>query len=69
MRTRRFGLTESIYTAIAIYGAVILLLGVGWVLNIINLVGMSFDPLTGLAVARAVGIIVAPLGAVLGYVT
>ena len=39
----------------------------GWVMNIIELIGMTFDPITGMAVARIIGIFVAPLGAVLGY--
>lgn len=39
----------------------------GWIANILKLVGSSFGPLTGMVVARAIGIIVAPLGAVLGF--
>ena len=39
----------------------------GWIANIVKIVGMSFDPLTGFAVARVAGIFAAPLGAVLGY--
>lgn len=38
---------------------------VGWVKNIIALVAL--DAVTGFALLRAVGIFVAPLGAVLGY--
>ena len=40
---------------------------VGWVMNIIALVGMINDPLTGMMVLRGVGIFVAPLGVILGY--
>jgi len=40
---------------------------IGWVLNIVNLCGSSFDPVTGMDVARVVGIFIPPLGAVLGY--
>lgn len=40
----------------------------GWVANIVKLVGSDFDPITGLLIARVVGIFLAPLGAVLGYV-
>lgn len=39
---------------------------VGWIANIVKLVGSNFDPITGLVVARIIGIFVAPLGAVLG---
>ena len=49
---------------------VIIILGgcLGWVLNIIKLVAVISDPLTGMTVLRGVGIVVAPLGAILGYV-
>lgn len=40
---------------------------VGWVMNIIDLVGMSFAGNEGLFVLRVIGIFVAPLGGVLGY--
>ena len=39
----------------------------GWFMNLGQLIGMSFEPLTGLAVVRVIGVFVAPLGAVLGY--
>lgn len=41
--------------------------GGGWIANIVKLAGSNFDPLTGMVVARAIGIFVAPLGAVLGF--
>jgi hypothetical protein len=41
--------------------------GCGWIANIVKRVGSNFDPLTGMVVARAIGIFVAPLGAVLGF--
>lgn len=41
--------------------------GIGWVWNIVKLIGMSFDPLTGLLAVRIVGIFIPPLGAVVGY--
>lgn len=37
----------------------------GWVANIVKLVGS--DVITGMVIARAIGIVVAPLGALLGY--
>lgn len=39
----------------------------GWVDNIVKLFYANFDPLTGIVVLRIVGIFVAPLGAVIGY--
>ena len=41
---------------------------VGWLANIVKLVGSSADPLTGMVIARAIGVFVPPLGAVLGYI-
>ena len=40
----------------------------GWVENILKLVHMNFDPITGMGVLRAIGVVLAPLGVVLGYV-
>lgn len=39
----------------------------GWVANIVKLAGMDFASVTAMLVLRAIGIIVAPLGAVLGF--
>lgn len=40
----------------------------GWIANIVKIFGSSFDPLTAIVVLRCIGIIVAPLGAVLGFI-
>jgi len=40
----------------------------GWVWNIVKLAGVVSDPLSGLIVLRIIGVIVAPLGVVLGFV-
>lgn len=50
------------------YLAVILAGIGGWIANIIKLVAMDTDHLSGMLVARAIGIFVAPLGSVLGFV-
>ena len=39
----------------------------GWIANIVKLATAGLDPLTGMVVLRAVGIFLAPLGAVLGF--
>jgi len=39
----------------------------GWVMNIIKIVHSVNDPITGMFIARCVGVIVAPVGAVLGW--
>lgn len=40
----------------------------GWFMNLGQLIGMSFEPLTGLAVVRVIGVFIAPLGSILGYI-
>jgi len=47
---------------------VVALIGVGgWIANIVKLIGMNFEPITGMAVGRVVGVFVPPLGAILGF--
>jgi len=54
---------------ITILVGILVALAGGWVANIVKLVGMDpFWPMTGLGVARVVGIFLAPLGAVLGFI-
>ena len=51
--------------------AVVLVVGaafLGWCMNIVKLVGTVDGPVTGMFILRCVGIFLAPLGAVLGYV-
>ena len=50
-----------------IFVLVWLAIAVGWVMNIIEIVATVSDPITGMFILRCVGIIVAPLGGVLGY--
>jgi len=40
----------------------------GWLMNLITLWTMPLDPLTGQLIVRIIGIFVAPLGVILGYV-
>lgn len=54
--------------AALVYLALVFATLYGWVMNIVILAGSTFDPITGLLVLRAIGIFVAPLGVVLGYV-
>ena len=50
----------------AIIYIVILIAGIiGWVMNIVSMIHM--ETITGMGIARLVGIFIAPLGAVLGY--
>lgn len=40
---------------------------IGWVMNIVKIVGTFGDLLTGMFVARCIGVFIAPIGAVLGW--
>jgi hypothetical protein len=39
----------------------------GWIWNIMKLYDLGLDPLTGEVVLRVIGIFVAPIGVVMGY--
>jgi len=41
---------------------------VGWILNIMEIITLINDPVTNMFIFRCVGVIVIPLGAILGYV-
>jgi hypothetical protein len=54
---------------IALLFVIVWVLGaVGWVCNIITLAQSNFDHITGLILLRVIGVFVAPLGSVLGFV-
>ena len=52
---------------IFVYLALLVVGLIGWVMNIVEIVETCCDPLTGMLVVRIAGILIAPLGAVLGY--
>lgn len=52
---------------VLILGALTIAGVVGWVCNIVKFVGMDFGHITGMLVVRGIGIFLAPLGAVLGF--
>ena len=61
------------FTAIeAILALVVAVVGIGgatgWVLNIVKLCHSSFQPVTPLIVLRMIGVFMAPLGAILGFI-
>lgn len=64
---RRGGLLSGADGAILVWGGLALLIGFGWGLNIVELAGTSFSPITGLAILRVIGVFIPPLGAILGY--
>jgi hypothetical protein len=53
----------------ALVFVVIMIAGIGgWIANIIKLASSTFDPITGILVLRGIGVFVAPLGAVMGFI-
>ena len=46
----------------------VLAAGGGWIANVVKLVGMDFVSVSGLLIARAIGVVFVPLGAVLGFI-
>lgn len=55
------GLASIVMLLVVIAGAV------GWVWNIVKFIGMLDGSITAMFVARAVGIIIAPFGSILGF--
>ena len=53
--------------AIVVYLALIVAICWGWIANIVTLYHSNFNDLTGQLVLRIVGIFVAPLGAIMGF--
>lgn len=39
----------------------------GWIMNIVSIWNSGFDVLNGMLIARCIGVFVAPLGSVLGF--
>lgn len=62
---RGYTLTGLIF---ALFNLLVAVLGViGWVMNIIATVAIANDPITGMFILRVIGIFLAPLGAILGW--
>lgn len=59
------------YTAAELLYLVVLGLGIlavgGWVWNIVKIISTDFSNITGMLIARVIGVFLAPLGAVLGF--
>lgn len=65
MNNKGFTLIEILITLLGLGTAVIG--GYGWIMNIVKIYHSSFTPLTADVVLRVVGIFLAPLGMVMGY--
>ena len=67
-RIKQAGFTV-VEVTVAIVAAIVGIGGAtGWVLNIVKLCGSSSQPVEPLVVLRCVGVLVVPLGCVLGYI-
>lgn len=54
--------------ALVVVWIALILAGVyGYISNIVDIINMVNDPITGMFILRCVGIVVFPLGAILGY--
>lgn len=40
---------------------------IGWIMNIVTIIAISGEPITGMFIIRCIGVIVGPVGAVLGW--
>lgn len=47
--------------------AIICAVAYGWIANVVKILLTLGDPVTGLFIFRIVGVVLAPIGAVLGY--
>jgi hypothetical protein len=61
------GYGEIELVALFFYLIIVVAAILGWILNIIKLVDSDFAHLTGMIVMRCIGVVMAPLGVVLGY--
>lgn len=60
------GFTAS--ETLSVFFGIILILGmIGWIMNIITIFSTMANPISGVFIVRIVGIIVAPLGAIMGW--
>lgn len=53
---------------IALFIVVLITAFIGWVLNIVQVIHVIAEPVTGLFVIKCIGVLMAPLGAVLGWI-
>lgn len=56
-----FTIVEMLVVVLVLVG------GTGWIWNIVKIVGSDFGAITGMLVMRVIGVFVAPLGCVLGF--
>jgi hypothetical protein len=67
MKSLQRGFTAMELLAVGWFVLIVAGIG-GWIANVVKLVGMDFSAITGMLVVRAIGIVIPPLGAVMGFV-
>lgn len=60
-RQRGFTLVEFVLVVLLILGAG------GWIANVVKILGTEFADFNGMFIARCIGVFLAPLGVVLGF--
>lgn len=63
MKTKQKGFTLINIIILILYVAA----AIGWVRNILKIIDIVSDPINGMFIFRCVGVVFAPLGAILGY--
>jgi len=53
--------------AVVAFFAIFIAAIIGWVMNVIAIIGALSGPITAMFIARCVGVFAAPVGAILGY--
>lgn len=60
--------TQKGFTIVELITVIVAFVGFGgWIANIVKLVEIVSDPITGMFILRCVGIFVPPLGAIMGF--
>jgi len=55
-------------SAIVVYVLIVLVLFVGWVINLVRFFQCDFEPSYKAEIIRGIGIVAAPVGGVVGYI-
>ena len=64
----KWGYQEVLALAVVAMPFLLAIVGIGgWVANIVKLSNMEMAAFSGMLILRAIGIVIAPLGAVLGF--
>lgn len=64
---RELGNVWAAFLGLVLIAGIVLAAAVGWVWNIVKLMEMTFDPITGMIVVRIIGIFIVPLGCIVGW--